>query len=550
LFLKERSEDYPGISVEESWQRRYRYAPIASNVIGYVGSIPSDPTTKRTYLKKGYQLSDVVGVAGIEKQYEDELRGTPGVEKVEVDAQGRIVQVLSEIPPKPGNDVMLTIDLRVQQYAEQILQSGLENARTQTPKDEPTEHFSAPAGTVVVQDPTNGQVLAMASNPPFDNSWFTEPIPSTTYAKLFGAGAGNPLVNRAVQGVYAPASTFKPFTAVGALQSGVLSSPGATVDDTGVYHVQGSCIGKCEFSNARGEASGVVNLQQALTVSSDYFFYKLGDEAFAKGPVLQQWYAKFGFGTKTGIDLPSEASGFIPSKQTRDARHAKYPKLFSGGYYVGDNVQVAIGQVDTLVTPVQLANAYSAIANGGTLFKPTIAMLVLAPGTPDASSGVIDLTKAHAVETLAATPIGTVAIPAQYRDPILRGLEGVVGSNGGTAKDVFSDFNLNQFQVAGKTGTAQSGDKKSVEDSSLFASFGPVQPGKAAQLTVVAILEKAGFGAQSAAPVVKCMYQHLDGSQPMADPVQSPLLDRSNPQLVTLPRLTDTSCLKSGTVND
>jgi penicillin-binding protein 2 len=274
IYLGERREDYPGVEVSEGWQRVYRYAPLASHIVGYMGAIPAD--SAKSYLSKGYALSERVGKAGVEEQYEDQLRGSPGQITYEVDARNRIIREISRREPVPGNDIVLSLDLRLQQYAEQTLQQGLREARTRCPFDSFTQScggpaFEAPAGSVVVEDPRNGQILAMATYPTFDNRWFVEGITNKKIKELYpDADKQAPFVNRAVSSPFQMGSTFKLVSTVAGLQSGIIT-PGSTYDDEGRYQIPNCDVTlfKCIFKNAGlARGSGRFSLPTAITVSS------------------------------------------------------------------------------------------------------------------------------------------------------------------------------------------------------------------------------------------------------------------------------------------
>lgn len=553
VYLRERMEDYVGVSVQEGWQRVYRYSPIASHIVGYVGRIPGEEASD--FRAKGYQLSDTVGRNGIELSFEDDLRGTPGFVKYEIDARGRVVQELEKVEPIPGRDVQLAIDLKVQQYAEQVLDAGLKEARTRTPKEKPGVTFKAPAGALVVQDPRNGQILAMASNPPFDNRFFVGGISQKKYDELFGDGSGNPQVNRAVQGGYQIGSTMKLFTSVAALNSKILPYANFDIDDTGTYEIP-DCKDEpsgCVKSNAGGALYGKINLPEALIVSSDVYFYGLGNDMWRnlKTPYLQEEVRRFGFGQKSGIDLPFEKAGIVPTKEVKAELAAKgiISKREGRNYFTGDNIQLAIGQGLLSVTPLQLVGGYNTFANGGTHWRPLIALNVLAPGTPDgAVAGVVDLTQGSIVRSFDPQVLDQVSLPPTVYSPILQGLVGVLRSyvNGhkGTGVEPFRTYNYEAYPIAGKTGTAQDATKLDEKDNSLFVGFGPIKAGEPAQYTIGAVLEQAGYGSWSAAPVVRCMFEAISGQRAMAEPIEAEPLDKdAATRAAVLPALTDTTCL-------
>jgi len=570
IWLKERREDYPGLDVQEGFQRFYRFAPLASHIIGYVGAVPAKQA--KSYRDRGYQLSDTVGIAGIEQAFESELRGSPGYRIVEVNALNRPVRVVEEVPPKPGNDIQLTIDLKVQQYAEQILDAELRTRRQQSPPDQKDPagrvirtpgSFRAPAGSVVMLDVNTGAIAAMASNPPFDNRWFTTGgVPDARFKQLFG-GKYSPLINRVVQGEYLIGSTMKPFTAASALHWNLLD-PNAKFDDQGKYVIP-ECkdqdeVAGCIRYNAGKAKYGLLNLTEALTVSSDVYFYGLGYRLWTETPVgsdaLQNDLRAFGFGKLSGIDLPEEHSGRVPDRAAKKklADAGAINQQAGTNYFSGDNMQLAIGQGLVAVTPLQLADAYATFANGGIHWRPMIVQAIYAPDAPDKSSGVVDLSKATVVRQIAPQQLNTVDFLPSVREPIAAGLEGVVsktvvtktGPHEGTAEKAFADYTFaKEFPVSGKTGTAQLGDgSKSEEDTSLFGAFGGPKDGPPVYASA-AVLEQAGFGGQSAAPMTKCLFEKLADPSSLAEPLQQPSLDKTQTVAARLPALdpADSLCL-------
>jgi penicillin-binding protein 2 len=567
VFLKERREDYPGVEVEEGFLRKYRYAPLASQIVGYLGAISKD--SQSDYLKKGYQLNDRVGVAGVEKTYEDELRGKAGYIKYAVDAKSRILGVVERVEPTPGNDVELSIDLKLQLYTEQILAAGIQSARTHQVTTTGTDNlphdtgltFSAPAGAAVVQDPNTGEILAMASYPTFDNRWFVGDISNAKMAQLFPVDR-SPLVNRAVSGQYAIGSTMKLFTTIAALQSGQLNGGNYVYDDKGTYEIPNcydSRVG-CIFHNSGGLKPGRIDLTNALAMSSDDYFYRLGVDMLENPPkesyVFQKTLGEFGFGNGTGVDLPFEFSGRVPTeavkKELADPSRTNptiVSKADAAGYFDGDNLELAIGGGLFATSPLQLVNGYSTFANGGDHLQARVAAAVLAPGTPTSSPGMVDLSQAHPTKEFGPVVLNHIDIPGDWSANITRGLVGVIRKNTfpmGTAYRTFTNYNYFAFPIAGKTGTAQICTCQPEKDSSLFVGFGPLLPGQKPQYTIGAVIEKGGFGAEGAAPVVKCLFEAVSGQlpTPLAEPQQSDPLDPNSTQAGVLPPLADTSCVK------
>ncbi|MUH52708.1 MAG: hypothetical protein F2789_16035, partial [Actinobacteria bacterium] len=432
LQIESRSEDFPGVRGDEDWSRVYPYAPLASHVVGYLGLILD--TQAQDYKQLGYLNNEIVGQFGVEKSMEPLLHGTWGKVVYEVDSANHVVREISRIEPVPGKDIALTIDLKVQQYAEQALQTELRLQRETTDvarmARNPLDKFGkpkftgenfvvangaeylpypSPAGSVVVENQETGQIVAMASYPTFDNRWFNSGISGAKFKQLFPNDPAHPdksiLVNRAIQGQYNLGSTFKPFVAYAAMTTGIVQ-PTELFTDQGSYKLESidksvCATGvRCEYFNATnpntGKASsyGPVSVESALAVSSDAFFYRIGELSFRAGrTLLQDQVRKFGFGSDTGIDLPFEFNGRVPDNELKK-RLVEQGKLAKGEVprlLVGDNVQLAIGQGLLAASPLQLANAYSTLANGGFLNRPLIVKAVYQGGVPDATPERVDL---------------------------------------------------------------------------------------------------------------------------------------------------------------
>ena len=331
IYLKEHSDDFPAVEAQVLAERSYPHGNLAAHLLGYVGEINDREFAGHKTDANKYRLGDTIGKSGVELNYESDLRGKSGVTKLQVDARGKVLgSPLAEIPPVPGSDVQLTIDLDVQQLTEESLAQGLEAARSANDKNT-GRHFAAPAGSAVVLDPRDGSVLAMASFPTYNPADFVNGIKPEVYAALQAPASQFPLENRAIQGLYAPGSTFKLVTAMAGLGKGVINAR-STVDDRGTYTVP-HCKGeKCTFSNAGGVVHGRVALSRALTVSSDVFFYSLGATFWIQrgqyGNAIQDTAEQFGLGRKTGIPLPSELAGRIPTPDSKRKLHESNPKAF------------------------------------------------------------------------------------------------------------------------------------------------------------------------------------------------------------------------------
>jgi penicillin-binding protein 2 len=618
IAIKERVEDLPGVEIVETSTRTYPYAPLASHVVGYMGAITAE--TKDLYVSNGYTQSERVGQFGIELSMERELHGVSGYVKYEVDNTSRIIREVERVPPVNGRDIQLTIDLDQQQYAEQALETQLKLRRQATasnPLDRENEFktrafyevdaetdvkeyypeevpFKAPAGAVVVQNWETGHIIALASYPTFDNRWFESDLSGGKFEQIFDAtdlkaleyddeGEVIPesvkidpdrstLVNRAIQGRYNLGSTFKPFTAYAALSTDLLSTTDRYKDE-GTYRMQSvdsdkcaSGLVRCVYKNAtcgNGQPCvyGSVDVETALAVSSDAFFYRVGElimENNEQKDLLQREVGLFGFGERTGIDLPFEYAGTVPDRKLKEeyARRGVISDDEGKGYFTGDNVQLAIGQGLLSATPLQLATGYSTIANFGFVMKPEIIKAVYEAGVPDAAvQGFVDISRARFAEepNVEGEVIRQIPMPANIHDEIDRGLRRVVQTGGGNTSDfyhsatgekLFFDYPSSAIPVAGKTGTAQGRNNFPWNDSSAFTAY---SIDSSRPYTVSAYLEKSGYGATAAGPVVKCMFLQMSGIAP-ADSVEvsTPLnLDQTFP--ATPKKLADTSCFSRRT---
>jgi penicillin-binding protein 2 len=499
-YIGEHKADFPGVRAEPRAVRRYTLGSLASHVLGYVGEINEE---ERAAQADGtYELGDEIGKAGVEQSYEQDLRGKASKERLEIDVQGRVLKSLGTTKPKPGNDVQLTLDLDVQTVAEDALAEAMAVARATQNKaiKEGFESYNAPAGSVVVLDAKTGSVVAMASNPTYDPNEFADGIPTATYEAYNNPDSHYPLLNRTIQGQYAPGSTFKLVTTLAGLTSGQIS-PGSTVNDEGCIDLK---VEGGVFCNAGKQQHGYVDLPEALTVSSDVYFYEIGRAFWGdfhrnepSGNAIQDEARTVGFGAPTGIPLSGEAKGRVPDSAWKQAVHDERPDAFPyAAWLPGDNINLAVGQGDLLVTPLQLASAYETVANGGTLFTPRLASQIVA------LDGTV-------VRQIPPTPKATVQLPDGARDAILTGLRGAVTDEKGTASGVFAEFPFEQVDVAGKTGTAEVADK---QDTSVFAAITPPDPGpEQPQYVVVAIIEEGGFGADTAAPIVRRVIEGLNG---------------------------------------
>ncbi len=527
-LLTEHSIDYPHIALQAATQRSYQWPDLAPQVLGYTGFVNSADLKRHP----DYDSNDTIGRAGIEQVYDSVLRGTPSVVDVNVNPAGAVVgPPVHSIPGKPGHDVQLTIDAGIQQAVQQSLAAGMAQAQLENDVDLPNFQlkYRAPAASAVVLDTTNGDVVAMASLPTYHNSANL----GAEYASLQDPNKHFPLINRATQGLYAPGSTFKLITAQAAIDTGTRSI-GQVIYDNGSYTAQSSLDHKVFKSPS---ANGPVDLQTAITRSSDVYFYGIGDALYQQwaahnlqdGYAIQRIARQFGFGSKTTVDL-DESQGVVPDAEWRAAfvRHEHdlgiepYKSDLAGyiGWNPADNINLAVGQGDLLVTPLQLADAYAAFANGGTLWRPRLVQKIIDPST----------NKGREVAPYALSRNDGIA--PDLRQAMLAGFQGVVSDPHGTATPAFAGFDTAAYDVAGKTGTAQVGstDKahcmtpkpgggfdftNCIGDTSWFVGmFNTVANAPDTQhprYVVVVNVEQAGFGGRIAAPVARQIMEKMIG---------------------------------------
>ena len=509
LYIREHQSEFPGVSSVATTQRNYPQQELpgpaqsgypASQVLGYVGTINSTELAARA--SQGYEPGDPFGQSGLEFQYESELRGTPGRQQLEVDPQGQVVGTLKTTPATPGDNVVTNIDTGLQQVADNALATQiLALRRTPDPKCNNNAgcYPAATGGAVVVMDPQSGAVYAMSSYPSYNPSVWVGGISTANYAALSDLANNEPLLNRAIDGLYTPGSTFKLNTATAALNLGLIS-PGYYYDDTGTFTTPNCQYGSvsCIFHNSEGDGGfGEINVSTALTVSSDDFFYNLGamfwdDRTTYGNTPIQNQAAQYGLGELTGIDLPGESDQARVDSLAEDLKlHAESPSGFPNTVWnTGDNVEMAFGQGATVITPIEQAVAYSTFANGGTRYAPQVAAAIVSP------SGRV-------VKRFAPRVTGHVNLPASTYQALLTGFTGVVQSANGTAYQAFQGLNF-PGGVAGKTGTADSEIGK--EPTAWFVGFGPTAD---PQYVVVCVIDQAGFGATASAPVVRQIFSYL-----------------------------------------
>ena len=515
LRIQEQAEDFPAVLVEQQSVRAYPrpYGINAAHVLGYLSPITSDELDQaRADGDTSVNGASSVGRAGIEKEYDEWLRGMPGYRDVAVDSMGRVLGENGDTPSRPGDTLVTSLDAKVQGVVERQLWETIQTARKTY---DPVTHrnYRADSGAVVVMEARTGRIVAMASQPTYDPDVWVGGITTKQLGRLYSEKAGTPLLSRATQGQFAPGSTWKPIMTVGALNNGYST-------DTRLDCSSGFQVGNRWFKNYESASYGMISFAQALQISCDTFFYRVGynfwqkygsdpTDVKARDPLVSE-AKNFGFGSETGIDLPGEASGRIadrrwkleyykamkdyycglekhPGKANAFVRLFAHEFCLEGNYYrAGDSVNFAIGQGDTIVTPLQLARAYAAISNGGTLWKPSIAKAVVSP-----SGRVVERFRPKAAGHLDATRRSL-----RYVNEALLGTPKV-----GTLAWRFVDFPLDRVHIHGKTGSAEVYGKQS---TSWVATYDE-------NYVVVMMVSQAGTGSGTSGPAVRKIWEALYG---------------------------------------
>ncbi|MFG2781178.1 penicillin-binding protein 2 [Streptomyces prunicolor] len=514
LQIRERAEDFPGITAEPEAVRRYA-APgdaNAAQVLGYLSPVTDNEITQAKDSDSPYLRSDQVGRSGLEREYDKELRGKAGVTRYEVDNLGRVIGKANSDAAQPGSNLVTSIDARVQRVAEYQLDKAMKTARTQFDKIT-GENYKADSGAVVVMEAKTGRIVAMASAPTYDPNVWVGGISAKDYKQLTGKNSDYPLLNRAIQGQSAPGSTFKVVSTAAAVEAGYKWDGGYPC--TSSYSVGGQV-----FKNFEGENFGPISLGRALEVSCDTVFYGLADSQWKKdgginpkkGEPKDYFYKaahQFGLGKTTGVDLPNEVTGRIPDRkwkqETWEANKAYWCKTGKkGGTYVqqiayenclegnkmreGDSINYSIGQGDTLVTPIQEAMIYGALANGGTEYVPTIGKAIVSAD-------------GKTVQEIKPKVKAKLPISAATHKGIDKALAGVVTS--GTAAWKFQGWPQDKIELHAKTGTAEVYGKQT---TSWFATY-------TKDYTVVMTIAQAGTGSGASGEAVRNIYNAMYGVQ-------------------------------------
>ena len=461
---------FEGVEIKGRLFRQYPYGDVASHALGYMGRIDQADQARleEDGVDANYRGTDYIGKAGVEASYQHELHGTTGFERVEIDAAGRSkLPPLSRTPSQPGNNVALTLDMTLQQVAE--------NA------------FGERRGALVAIEPESGGVLAFVSKPGFDPNLFVDGIDPQSWAELNNS-IDKPLNNRAIAGMYPPGSTFKPFMALAALELGK-RTPRSTIHDPGYFDFGGR-----RFRDSRPGGNGVVDLYKSIVMSSDTYYYQVANDLGIDA--IAGFMKHFGFGERTGIDLQGEATGVLPSPEWKMKRF-KRPEQQK--WYAGETISIGIGQGYNAYTPIQLAQAMATLANGGAMYRPHLIAYVDDPRTGERRPVEPEL-------------VHKVPVRRDHLEFVKRALAGV--NKEGTAARSFANA---PYTSGGKTGTAQvigikqnekyeeSKVAERLRDHSLFIAFAPLENPKIALAVVV---ENGGFGARAAAPIARTVLDY------------------------------------------
>ncbi|MCX4823056.1 penicillin-binding protein 2 [Streptomyces sp. NBC_01142] len=511
LQIRERAEDFPGITAEPTAVRRYA-APGKANtaqVLGYLSPVTDEEIEKAKDTDSPFLRSDQVGRSGIERTYDKALRGKAGVTRYEVDNLGRVIGEAERDEAQAGANLVTSIDARVQAVAEYELNGAMKAARLEHDRNT-NENYKADAGAVVVMENKTGRIVSMASQPTYDPNAWVGGISGKDYTRLTTKGSNYPLLNRAIQGQAAPGSIFKVISSTAAVNAGYPFD--------GNYPCPSSySVGGQVFKNFESKGYGSISLGRALEVSCDTVFYGLAHREWLKDggtspkKRTNDWFYKtahqFGLGKETGIDLPNEVSGRVPDRQWKQSfweankdgwcRQGKknggyvekiaYENCLEGNRMrAGDSVNYSIGQGDTLVTPIQMATIYAAIANGGTLYNPTIGKAVI---SPDGKS----------VEQIKPRSHGKLPMDARTRSQIDKALAGV--TTVGSAAWRFGGWPQDKIPMHAKTGTAEVYGKQT---TSWFVSY-------TQDYTIIMTIAQGGTGSGASGPAVRKIYEAMYG---------------------------------------
>jgi len=460
---------FPGVDIKARLFRQYPHGDLAAHVIGYIGRInqKDQEWLAEQELESNYRGTDFIGKSGLEASYQQELHGTTGMEQVEIDAAGRGIRTLARTPAQAGNNLTLTLDIKLQEVAETA--------------------FGDRRGALVAIEPATGGVLAFVSKPGFDPNLFVDGIDPQSWAELNNS-PDRPLNNRAINGIYPPGSTFKPFMAMAALELGKRNFKSA-IHDPGYFEFGGR-----RFRDSKPGGNGYVDMYRSIVVSSDTFYYQVANDLGIDA--IAGFMAKFGFGAKSGIDLEGESIGVLPSPEWKQKRFSKPEQK---KWYAGETISIGIGQGYNAYTPIQIAVAMATLAAGGDMYRPRLV-------------SHIDNLRTGERRRLEPVLAHHILLKPENVEFVKRAMAGV--NKEGTGARAFGNA---EYTNGGKTGTAQvvgmkqgeKYDEKKVaerhRDHSLFIVFAPVESPKIALMVIV---ENGGFGARAAAPIARTVLDY------------------------------------------
>ena len=460
---------FEGVEIKARLFRQYPFGDVGSHVIGYMGRVNTADQARleEEGVYANYRGTDFIGKAGVEATYQKELHGTTGFEQVEIDAAGRGIRTLSRTPSQPGNNLTLTLDMRLQQVAEAA--------------------FGRRRGALVALDPSSGEVLAMVSKPGFDPNLFVDG-PDPQYWLELNTSLDRPLNNRAIAGIYPPGSTFKPFMAMAALELGKRRY-NSTIHDPGYFDFGGR-----RFRDSKPKGNGTVDLYKSIVVSSDTYYYQLANDMGIDA--ISGFMKRLGLGTRTGIDLLGEAAGVLPSQEWKQRRFSRPEQQ---KWYAGETISIGIGQGYNAYTPIQLAQAMASLVTGGAIYRPRL---------------VAHVDNARTAERRYFEPeqLQAPGLRGEHVEFIKRAMAGVIKE--GTGARAFAGAT---YPVGGKTGTAQvfgmKPNEKYVEskvaerlrDHSLFVAFAPLD---SPRIALAVVVENGGFGSRAAAPITRTVLDY------------------------------------------
>ena len=480
---------FPGVEVKARLFRQYPLGPVASHAIGYINRINKTDigVIEKNQQQANYKGTDHIGKTGLEQKYEFQLHGETGYEEVEIDAGGRAVRNLSRTPPVSGNNLTLTLDAKLQEITEKA--------------------FGDRRGALVAIEPSTGGILALVSTPTFDPNLFVDGIRTEDWDQLNNS-PDRPMVNRALNGAYPPGSTFKPFMALAALESGKRTA-NQSISDPGFFNFGGHT-----FRDDKKGGHGIVDMYKSIVHSCDTYYYLLANDMGIDN--IARFMGDLGLGKKTGVDIEGESEGVLPSPEWKKRRF-KRPEQQK--WFAGETISIGIGQGYNSYTPIQLAQAMSALANDGVLFRPHLVKYITD-------------TKTGQKTMIEPEPLRVLPWKQQNIDTIKKAMVGV--NKEGTGARAFAGA---EYTSGGKTGTAQvfslkgsdykaSKLKKELHDHALFVAFAPADKPK---IALAVLVENGGFGAQSAAPIARMVIDYyLLGKQPKGPAVDDPAAEEED----------------------